>query len=73
MRRFVVDSLRYWATEMGVDGFRFDLASVFMRDDAGKLNYHDPAIISAISADAILADRRLIAEPWQGELALIRK
>src|SRR5271154_2878973 len=68
VRRFVVDSLRYWATEMGVDGFRFDLASVFMRDDAGNLNYHDPAIISAISADAILADRRLIAEPWQGEL-----
>jgi isoamylase len=68
VRRFVVDSLRYWATEMGVDGFRFDLASVFMRDDGGTLNYHDPAIISAISADAILADRRLIAEPWQGEL-----
>ena len=73
VRRLVVDSLRYWASEMRVDGFRFDLASVFMRDDAGNLNYHDPAIISAISADATLAGLRLIAEPWQGELALIRK
>ena len=68
VRRLVVDSLRYWASEMGVDGFRFDLASVFMRDDVGNLNYQDPAIISAISADATLAGLRLIAEPWQGEL-----
>lgn len=67
VRRLVVDSLRYWAAEMGVDGFRFDLASVFMRDDGGNLNYQDPAIISAISADATLANLRLIAEPWQGE------
>ena len=50
-----------------MDGFRFDLASVFMRDDEGNLNYHDPAIISAISADETLAGVRLIAEPWQGE------
>jgi glycogen operon protein len=68
VRRLVVDSLRYWAVEMGVDGFRFDLASVFMRDDDGNLNYQDPAIISAISADHTLAGLRLIAEPWQGEL-----
>lgn len=68
VRRLVVDSLRYWASEMGVDGFRFDLASVFMRDDAGNLNYHDPSIISEISGDPVLAGLRLIAEPWQGEL-----
>ena len=61
-------AFRYWASEMDVDGFRFDLASVFMRDDAGNLNYQDPAIISAINADATLAGLRLIAEPWQGEL-----
>lgn len=67
VRRLVVDSLRYWACEMGVDGFRFDLASVFMRDDAGNLNYQDPSIISEISGDPVLADVRLIAEPWQGE------
>ena len=68
VRRLVVDSLRYWATEMGVDGFRFDLASIFMRDDAGELNYQDPSIISEISSDPVLATVRLIAEPWQGEL-----
>ena len=68
VRRFVVDSLRYWASEMGVDGFRFDLASVFMRDDVGNLNYQDPSIISEISGDATLDGLRLIAEPWQGEL-----
>jgi isoamylase len=68
VRRLVVDSLRYWATEMGVDGFRFDLASIFMRDDSGNLNYQDPSIISEISSDPVLARVRLIAEPWQGEL-----
>ncbi len=68
VRRLVVDSLRYWAVEMGVDGFRFDLASIFMRDDSGNLNYQDPSIISEISSDPVLAGVRLIAEPWQGEL-----
>ncbi len=67
VRRLVVDSLRYWTAEMGVDGFRFDLASIFMRDDSGALNYQDPSIISEISGDAVLANVRLIAEPWQGE------
>lgn len=39
VRKLVIDSLHYWATEMGVDGFRFDLASIFMRDSSGSLNY----------------------------------
>jgi glycogen operon protein len=65
-RRLVVDSLRYWAREMAVDGFRFDLASIFARADDGGLNLDDPPIISEISGDPDLADVRLIAEPWQG-------
>ncbi len=65
-RRLVIDSLRYWASEIGVDGFRFDLASIFMRDDDGNLNFRDPAILSDISSDPALAGLRLIAEPWQG-------
>jgi isoamylase len=65
-RRLVVDSLRYWAREMGVDGFRFDLASIFARSDDGSLNLEDPPIFSEISGDPDLADVRLIAEPWQG-------
>jgi isoamylase len=68
VRRLVVDSLGYWAREMGVDGFRFDLASIFARSDDGDLNLEDPPIISEISSDPNLADVRLIAEPWQGQL-----
>lgn len=67
VRRLVVDSLRYWAGEMGADGFRFDLASIFARNDDGSLNLEDPPIISEISGDPDLADVRLIAEPWQGQ------
>ena len=63
-RLLVVDSLRYWATSIGVDGFRFDLASIFARNEDGSLNSDDPPIVSEISGDHDLADVRLIAEPW---------
>jgi len=66
VRKLVIDSLRYWANEIGVDGFRFDLASIFMRDSSGSLNYNDPAIIAEITGD-LAKNVRLIAEPWQGE------
>ena len=64
VRKMIVDSLRYWVTQMHVDGFRFDLASVFTRNDDGSLNLHDPPIIGDITSDPDLADVRLIAEPW---------
>ena len=64
VRKVIVDSLRYWVTEMHVDGFRFDLASVFTRKDDGSLNLNDPPIIADIASDPDLADVRLIAEPW---------
>jgi isoamylase len=64
VRRLVVDSLRFWAREMGVDGFRFDLASVFTRRSDGSVDVEDPAVIAAIGSDPDLADLRLIAEPW---------
>ena len=60
----IVDSLRYWVKEMHVDGFRFDLASVFARDDDGSLNLKDPPIFGDILSDPDLRDIRLIAEPW---------
>ncbi|WP_035663487.1 glycogen-debranching protein [Bradyrhizobium sp. Ec3.3] len=63
-RLMVVDSLRYWATSIGVDGFRFDLASIFARNEDGSLNSDDPPIVVEISSDHDLADIRLIAEPW---------
>ncbi|MGE0373895.1 MAG: glycogen-debranching protein [Planctomycetaceae bacterium] len=67
VRRLIVDSLRYWAHEMHVDGFRFDLASVFTRNADGSVNLVDPPIFAEIAGDPALADVRLIAEPWDAE------
>ncbi|GGM35826.1 glycogen operon protein GlgX homolog [Longimycelium tulufanense] len=61
--RLVTDSLRYWAGEMGVDGFRFDLASVLGRPGGGPFDPH-AALLTAISTDPVLSQRKLIAEPW---------
>jgi glycogen operon protein len=59
----VTDALRYWAGELGVDGFRFDLASVLGRPRGGPF---DPAapLLAAIVSDPLLRTRKLIAEPW---------
>ena len=64
VRRLVLESLRYWARELRVDGFRFDLASVFARNSDGSINTTDPPIFGQIAADDVLAGVRLIAEPW---------
>ncbi|MCA9010121.1 MAG: glycogen-debranching protein, partial [Planctomycetaceae bacterium] len=64
VRSLIVDSLRYWAKEMHVDGFRFDLASVFSRDSAGNVNLQQPPLFDQITSDPDLANVRLIAEPW---------
>jgi len=64
VRKMVVDSMRFWAREMRVDGFRFDLASIFTRRTDGSIDLDDPPIISDINADPDFADVRLIAEAW---------
>jgi glycogen operon protein len=64
VRSLILDSLRYWALDMGVDGFRFDLASILTRKSDGSVDWEDPPIISAIRSDPALVDRRLIAEAW---------
>lgn len=64
VRQMVLDSLRYWRLRMGVDGFRFDLASIFSRNPDGSLDWSDPPIFSEIAADPALRNLRLIAEPW---------
>ena len=64
VRKMIVDSLRYWVTEMHVDGFRFDLASIFARNEDGSLNVDDPPIFGEIRSDPVLSEIRLIAEPW---------
>ncbi|MBS1697506.1 MAG: glycogen debranching protein GlgX [Actinobacteria bacterium] len=61
--RLVLDSLRYWATEMQVDGFRFDLATALGRD--GENTYTpDHPLLQAIRTDPALAGVKIIAEPW---------
>ena len=64
VRKMVMDSLRYWKNEMHIDGFRFDLASVFSRNADGTLNWGDAPIFSEIAADPELGRLALIAEPW---------
>jgi isoamylase len=61
--KLVTDSLRYWSTEMHVDGFRFDLAPALSRDVAGRFDRHS-AFLAAIHQDPILSNLKLIAEPW---------
>ncbi len=63
-RTFILDSLRYWVHEMHVDGFRFDLATIFTRDADGNVNLSDPPILTSIRTDPVLRDVRLIAEAW---------
>jgi len=63
VRRLIQDSLRYWVTEMHVDGFRFDLASILCRDESGHPQPRPP-ILRDIESDPILAGTKLIAEAW---------
>jgi isoamylase len=60
--RLLMDSLRYWVTEMRVDGFRFDLASALARELNGWDKFG--AFFGAIGQDPALAGVKLIAEPW---------
>ena len=60
--RMIIDSLHWWSQVIGVDGFRFDLATALARSSQG-IDTHGP-LISAIAADPILRDRKIIAEPW---------
>jgi isoamylase len=60
--RLIMDSLRYWITEMNVDGFRFDLAATLARElhDVNRLS----AFFDIIYQDPIISQVKLIAEPW---------
>ena len=60
--RLVMDSLRYWVEYMGVDGFRFDLATILGRKYAGYRT--NLAFFQAINQDPILCRAKMIAEPW---------
>lgn len=61
--RLVLDSLRYWARDMQIDGFRFDLAVTLGRDAQHHFTAEHP-LLEAIAHDPLLADTLLVAEPW---------
>jgi isoamylase len=60
--QLIMDSLRYWITEMHVDGYRFDLAATLARQDGG---FDDvSAFFDLVSQDPVVSRAKLIAEPW---------
>jgi pullulanase/glycogen debranching enzyme len=63
VRRLIQDSLRHWVTQMHVDGFRFDLASILSRDQSGQ-PLPNPPVLWDIESDPLLAGTKLIAEAW---------
>jgi glycogen operon protein len=62
-RALILHALRWWVHGLGVDGFRFDLATILSRDDGGAF-VPVPPLIRAIEQDRWLSDAILIAEPW---------
>ncbi|MFO0881733.1 MAG: glycogen debranching protein GlgX [Gemmataceae bacterium] len=63
IRDLIMNCLRYWVADMHIDGLRFDLASILGRDATGHV-LSDPPVIDQIAQDGVLADTKLIAEPW---------
>lgn len=63
VRNLIIESLRYWVTEMHIDGFRFDLASILGRDTKGNV-LSNPPMIELIAEDPVLRDTKIIAEAW---------
>lgn len=63
VRDLIMTCLRFWVSEMHVDGLRFDLASVLGRDRRGHV-LAEPPIVESIVEDGVLAHTKLIAEPW---------
>ncbi|HEY0817116.1 MAG TPA: glycogen debranching protein GlgX [Pseudonocardia sp.] len=60
--QMIMDSLRYWVTDMGVDGFRFDLAPTLAREQGGFDRL--AAFFDLVAQDPVVARAKLIAEPW---------
>ncbi len=62
VRKLIIDSLRYWSSTMGADGFRFDLGPVLGRTSDGFTADHP--MFAEMHADPVLRNAKLIAEPW---------
>ena len=63
IRRMIMECLRYWVSEMHIDGFRFDLASALSRSEDGE-PLVNPPILWSIESDPVLASTKIIAEAW---------
>ncbi len=64
VRALILASLHHWVTNMHVDGFRFDLASIFARSLDGSVNVVDAPLIAEIGLRGYMRDARLVAEAW---------
>jgi glycogen operon protein len=63
--RLVMDSLRRWVTDFGIDGFRFDLAPILARGEPPHIGFQPRApFLMALAQDPLLSDRLMVAEPW---------
>jgi glycogen operon protein len=63
VRNLLLTCLRFWVGDMHVDGLRFDLASILGRDTKGNVLV-EPPIVEMIAEDGVMADTKLVAEPW---------
>ena len=63
VRQLILESMRCWAIELGIDGFRFDLGIALSRGEKLKPLDHPP-LFEAIDADPLLSDLKLVSEPW---------
>lgn len=65
VKNLIIDSLRYWVVTFGVDGFRFDLASILQQDELGR--WMENGLITDIANDPILRSVKLISESWDAK------
>lgn len=65
VKKLILDSLRYWVQEIGVDGFRFDLASILGQDEEGR--WLKESLLNEIAEDPIISKVKLISESWDAK------
>jgi isoamylase len=70
-RHLVLDSVRHWITRYGVDGFRYDLASLLCRNDVGELDVDNCVLVDELSALGRQHNVRMIAEAWDLTVNLV--
>ena len=65
VKRLIIDSLLYWSKEIGVDGFRFDLASILGQDEHGR--WLKTSLLNEIAEHPVLSRLKLISESWDAK------